>query len=168
MSRDRSGAIVGGLVLIGLGIVLGLATWIGWDKLWPVFPLMVGLGFLVGYAAGGFKEEGLVFIGTLSTLLGLFFFGFTLGVWEWGDMSKLWPVFPLIVGAAFCALFLADRKHDLGVLGVGCAGVIVGIVGLAILYGLLGSGIVKLWPLLIILVGLIGLVGALVRMFRRE
>jgi len=44
----------------------------------------------------------------------------------------------------------------------------VGIVGLAILYGLLGSGIVKLWPLLIILVGLIGLVGALVRMFRRE
>jgi hypothetical protein len=83
-------------------------------------------------------------------------------------MSKLWPVFPLILGLAFCALFVADRKHDLGVLGVGCAGVIVGIVGLAILYGFLGSGIVKLWPLLIILVGLIGLVGALVRMFRRE
>jgi hypothetical protein len=130
--------------------------------------LLAGLAFLVGYVAGGFKEEGFVFIGTLSALLGLFFFGFTLGVWEWGDMSKLWPVFPLIVGVAFCALFLADRKHDPGSLGVGCAAVIVGVVGLAILYGFMGSGIAKLWPLLIILVGLIGLVGALVRLIRRE
>jgi hypothetical protein len=168
MSRDRSSSIVWGLVLIGVGIVLGLAMWIGWDKLWPVFPLMAGLGFLVGYVLSSFKEEGFVFIGTLAALLGLFFFGFTLGVWEWGDMSKLWPAFPLILGVAFLALFLADRKHDAGALGVGCAGVIVGIVGLAILYGYLGSEIVKLWPLLIILVGLIGLIGALSRMFRRE
>jgi hypothetical protein len=168
MSRDRSSTIVWGLVLIGVGIVLGLAMWIGWDKLWPVFPLLAGLGFLVGYILSGFKEEGFVFIGTLAALLGLFLFGFTLGLWEWGDMDKLWPVFPLILGVAFFALFLADRKHDAGALAVGCAGVIVGIVALAITYGFVGSEIVKLWPLLIILGGLIGLVGALVRMIRRE
>jgi hypothetical protein len=168
MSRDRSGFIVAGLVLIGLGAVLLLAQWLGWEKIWPVFPLLGGLAFLAGYAASGFKEEGFVFVGTVAVLIGLFFFGFTLGFWEWADMAKLWPVFFLIGGLGFVLLFAVDRKHDVGTLGVGCAAVVVGVVGLAATYGFLGSDIVKLWPLLLILMGSIGLVGAVAQALRRR
>jgi hypothetical protein len=168
MSVDKSGRVVGGLVLIGFGLVLLLAQWLGWERIWPIFPLLGGLAFFVGFMATGFREEGFVFVGTAATLVGLFFFGFSLGFWEWEDMARLWPAFAFIGGCAFFALFLADRKHDVGVLGVGCAAMIVGLVGLLITYGLLGSSIVKLWPLLLVLMGMIGLAGALFRVFRRE
>jgi hypothetical protein len=168
MSRDRSGVMTAGLALIGTGAVLLLAQWLGWDKIWPLFSLLGGLGFLAGYAVSGFKEEGFVFAGTVAVLIGLFFFGFTLDFWDWAEMAVLWPVFPLIGGVAFFVLFLADRKHDVGVLGVGCAAILVGEVGLAVTYGLLGSDIVKLWPLLLILMGLIGLVGAPTQALRRR
>jgi hypothetical protein len=167
MNRERLGAAWAGTSLIGLGIVLLLAQWIGWERIWPIFPLMGGLAFLVGYAVSGFADSGLVFVGTAATLVGVFLFGFTLGVWEWGDMAKLWPVFPLIGGLAFAALFLAEGTRNVGTLGVGCAAIIVGVVGLAITYGFAGAGIVKFWPLLLVLVGLISLVGALLQVFRR-
>ena len=168
MNRERLGAAWVGLSLIGLGIVLLVAQWIGWDRIWPIFPLMGGLAFLVGYAVSGFEDSGMVFVGTAATLVGVFFFGFTLGVWEWGDMAKLWPVFPLIGGVAFAALFLAERARNVGTLGVGCAAMLVGVVGLAVTYGFAGAGIVKFWPLLLVLIGLISLVGVLLQMFRRE
>jgi hypothetical protein len=168
MNRDRLGAIWIGLSLIGFGIVFFLAQWIGWDQIWPIFPLLGGLAFVVGYVLTGFKDGGLVFVGTGAILVGLFLFGFTLGTWEWGEMQKLWPVFPLIGGLAFFALFLAERARDVGTLGVGCAAMVVGLVGLAVTFGFVGTQIVKLWPLLLVFVGLISLVGVLFRIFRRE
>ena len=45
---------------------------------------------------------------------------------------------------------------------------LVGVVGLAVTYGFAGAGIVKFWPLLLVLIGLISLVGVLLQMFRRE
>jgi hypothetical protein len=169
MSRDKWGTVWGGLSLIGLGIAFILANIVGWDRVWPIFPLFGGLAFLVGYAVTGFRDGGLAFVGTAATLIGLFFFGFTFGIWEWDDMAILWPVFPFIGGVAFIVLFFAERRsHDVGTLGVGCAAIVVGVVGLAFTYGLVSGNIVKLWPLLIVLVGLISLVGGLLRASRRE
>jgi hypothetical protein len=166
MARDRLGTVWAGLALIGLGIAFVIAQVAGWDKIWPIFPLLGGLAFLGGYVGSGFKESGFVFVGVAAVLIGLFFFGFTFGVWEWEQMEQLWPVFPLIGGLAFGALFLAERGRDLGTLGVGCAAVIVGVVGLAFTYGYVAGDIVKLWPVLIILVGVMILVGGLLRMGR--
>ena len=166
MARDKLGTMWTGLGLIALGIALLVAQWIGWDEIWPLFPLLAGLSFLGWCVATGFKDGGLAFVGTAATLVGLFFFGFTLGYWEWAEMSRLWPVFPLIGGIAFFALFLAER--DLGVLAVGCMALIVGLVGLAVTFGFVGSDIVKLWPLLLIFGGLVGLTSAVSRMLRQE
>lgn len=168
MTRDRLGTVWGGLALIGLGVAFLLAQWLGWEQLWPVFPIFGGLAFLAGYVTSGFKESGLVFVGVGGVLVGLFFFGFTLGYWEWEAMAQLWPMFPLIGGVAFFALFLAERGRDLGTLGVGCAAVLVGLGGLAFTYDYIGGDIVKLWPLLIILVGLFALASGVRQMFRRE
>jgi hypothetical protein len=166
MARDKLGTMWTGLGLIALGIALLVAQWIGWGEIWPLFPLLAGLSFWGGYVATGFKDGGLVFVGTTATLIGLFFFGFTLGYWEWAEMSTLWPVFPLIGGVAFFILFLAER--DLGALAVGCIALTVGLVGLAVTFGFVGSDIVKLWPLLLVFGGLVGLASAVSRMLRRE
>jgi hypothetical protein len=169
MSRERIGVVWAGLGLIGLGIALLAAQLIGWDKLWPIFPIFAGVAFFAGYISSGFKDAGMAFVGTAALLVGFFFFGFTFGLWQWEAMVQLWPVFPLIGGIAFLVLFLAEsRARDLGVLGVGCAAVIVGVVGLAFTYGVVGGEILKYWPLLLVLVGLVSLVGALVRGFRRD
>jgi hypothetical protein len=82
-------------------------------------------------------------------------------------MTRLWPVFPLIDGVAFAVLFLAERHLNVGTLGVGCAALIVGAVGLAVTYGMVGPGVVKFWPLLLVLIGLVRLLGALLQVFRR-
>jgi ATP/ADP translocase len=67
----------------------------------------------------GGRDPVLIFVGISAILIGLFFFGFTLGYLEWGEMGRLCPVFPFIGGVAFLAMFLADRAHDAGVMGVG-------------------------------------------------
>ncbi len=167
--HDKSGAIKTGLIVIGVGVALLVAQLIGWDRVWPLFPLLGGLAAFGGYVAGGRRDGGLAFLGTAATLLGLFFFGFTLGFWEWAQMEQLWPVFPLIGGVAFIVLFLAGRPaRDVGALGVGCAALIVGGAGLAFTYGLIGGDIVKLWPLLLVLLGIVSLIGGLLRTARRE
>lgn len=168
MNRDRLGSVWLGLTFVGLGVMLLLAQWLGWGRLWPLFPLLGGLSFLVAYVLGGFRDAGLVFIGIAASLVGFFFLGFTLGYWEWGEMGRLWPVFPLIGGVAFCALFLAERPRDLGTLAVGVAALVVGIVGLGVTFGMLGKEVVKLWPLLLILMGLFGLASGVIGLLRRE
>ena len=168
MTKQQQTALWTGLGFIGLGVAMVLAQLIGWDRIWPLFPLLGGLAFLVGYIATGFRETGFVFVGVLAVLVGLFFFGFSLGFWEWDEMSRLWPIFPLIAGIAFGALFLAERARDVGTLGVGCVGVIVGIVGLAVTYGYVAASVWRLWPVLLVLAGVLGLIGAVLQVLRRE
>jgi hypothetical protein len=168
MGRDRLGTMVAGLALISLGIAFLLAQWLGWDKIWPIFPMLGGLAFLGAWLGTGFQEGGFIFVGTGAVLVGLFFFGFSFGVWEWEEMATLWPIFPIIGGVAFAVMFLADRARDWGVLGVGCAAMLVGLGGLAFTFGLVGTQILDLLPLLLVLIGLFSLVGALIQMVRRK
>jgi hypothetical protein len=104
----------------------------------------------------------------VTTLLGLFFFGFTSGYWAWEEMASLWPVFPLIVGVALLLLFAVQRSKDVGAWAVALAMLLVGAVGLAATFGLVGEGIVQYWPLLLVALGLVGLVTGVLRALQRE
>jgi hypothetical protein len=167
MKRRNLSTVWGGLSLIALGIAFLVAQSIGWDRIWPLFPMLGGVAFFVAYAVSEEKDPGMIFLGTGALLVGLFFFGFTLGVWEWGEMSVLWPVFPLIGGVAFLAFFFAQGwSRDPGLLGLSLAALAVGVVGLLITHELLGRDIVKYWPLLLVLVGATGLLTGLLRAAR--
>ena len=168
MTRDRLGMVWAGLGLIGLGFAVLAASLLGWSQLWPLFPILAGLGLFAGYVVSGAKDGGLAFLGTLATLSGLFLFGFTLGAWAWDEMATLWPVFLVIAGIAFLVAFVAERRaRDLGVLGLSCAALVAGVLGLGVTRGFLESDVVKLWPLLLVLVGIFSLAGAILRALRR-
>lgn len=135
------------------------------DKLWPGFVVLGGLAFLLQFLVGGKRDPGLVFVGTAATLIGLFFFLFTLkvelpfefenlrGPIDWNDSEVLWPAYPLIGGVAFVMLAIFGR--DRGALGVGLVAIAVGVIAFSFT---LGSGedleqFARFWPVLLILIG---------------
>lgn len=164
--NGRYGALFPGLLLIALGAwfladALGVAL-PSLGDLWPVFSVGFGLACLVNYFLGGRREPGLVFMGVTSSLLGVLFFAITLGPLAWGDLGRLWPLFPLIAGLAFLAQWLT-QPSERGLLVPGLLGLAVGGVPLLFTFDLLdgavGEWILRLWPVLLILLGL-GLLGS--------
>ncbi len=163
------GRIVLALFLIALGAYLlverlGLAL-PGWDVMWPVIPLALGLTFLGGYVFGEHRDTGHVFLGTALTLAGLAFFFITLGPLDYRDLDIWWPVFVLIGSVAFLAQWAASRFRDWGALFLALVALAVGGAGLAITLQLLGPEtrelLPNLWPAILILLGLMLLLRAL-------
>jgi hypothetical protein len=80
------------------GILLAAGTWFLLQRLgvelpnffaalWPIFPFMFGVAFLVTYFTGDGRDCGLIWPGTFGVLLGSFFFLFSTGVFEWEQMT---------------------------------------------------------------------------------
>jgi hypothetical protein len=172
------------LILIGLFFLLrDLGAFddldLDFEELWPGLVVLAGLAFLLQFLLGGVRDPGLVFVGTAATLLGLFFFLFTLNVElpyefenvkgpiEWEDSTYLWPAYPLIGGIAFVMMAFFSRERD--VFWVGLVAIAVG--GVAFFFtlgrpeGLEEIG--QFWPALLILVGGWALLQALFRGRRR-
>lgn len=100
------------------------------DELWPVFPLLFGLAFLTFFFTRTDPDPGIVWPGTSGLLVGIFFLLFTFEVFDWEDMSELWPVFPLIAGTSFFATWMAGRFKEQGLLLPGSMAVATGVIGL--------------------------------------
>ena len=146
------------------------------EQLWPIFPLGGGL-LLMGSYLFDRRDPGLLFVGLAATLVGAFFFLFTLPVplpvdgmregVRWDAMDKLWPAFVIIGGLSFIALFLAKSRHDWAVFSLGATAVVVGCVAFLFTFGWLerdlGRKLAQLWPVLLILAGAAALLQAFFR-----
>ena len=168
--RKRS-SIIPATVLILLGLFFLLSNLgalegldLSAEELWPGFVVLAGLAFLFQYLLGA-RDPGLVFVGTAATLLGLFFFLFTLNVElpfefenvkgpiDWGDSAYLWPAYPLIGGIAFVMMAILSRERD--VLGVGLVAMTVGVVAFFFTLGRPEGleEVAQFWPVLLVLLG---------------
>ncbi len=165
--------LVGGFfVLLGGWFALGElgAGLPGLEQMWPVFPLFGSVCFLVGFVLGP-RNYGLVLPGVMFGLVALFFFPFSLGWWSWDLMVKLWPVFPMILGLAFVAMWAAAGLRYTGLLVPAFLGIGTGVVGLAMTLTPLQNVVAAIgWPVAFLALGatllllpIVLLVGALVR-----
>jgi hypothetical protein len=118
MAGRQAGAIVVGLSLLFVGAWL-LAISAGaplarFDRLWPVIPALFGLALLAQYGVSARNQGGLVFagVGVLLTSSFLCVFSLQIGRLTWADVGRYWPVFAIIAGAAFMALYLADDMRE--------------------------------------------------------
>ena len=165
MSARTAKGRVGGclyLFLIG-GFLLLLGAWFALaeagfgvpsiEAAWPVFPLFGGCCFLLGYLLER-RNFGLVLPGSMAAMVGLFFFPFSFGVLQWSAMETLWPVFPLIGGLSFVAMWLAAFGRYIGLLIPAFLGISVGVVGLAFTLTPFGGLVERIgWPVAFLAVG---------------
>jgi hypothetical protein len=81
--------------LLGLGRV----DWGDMRLLWPAFPLIVGIAFVVLWAAGGFRDWGVLIPAGILLLVGFGGFAFTLGnVPVFQNILQWWPLLLIFFG----------------------------------------------------------------------
>lgn len=57
---DRTGLVIGGSIVLGIGILfllVNLDIIPGFDRMWPIFIIIVGLALLIGSLVKGKKAE---------------------------------------------------------------------------------------------------------------
>jgi hypothetical protein len=169
MKREQTGALIGALGLVGIGgwrlaAALGVPL-MSFDRLWPLILALAGLVFVVQYGVTASRPVGLLFVGMLALLGGMFFCAFTtqLGGLAWRDMAQYWPVFPLVVGAAFMTLYLAGDMREQALLPpayiFGGIGIFALPFTLGVMRGEVARQVLQFWPLLVLLVGLAAFFG---------
>jgi hypothetical protein len=126
------------LTLENIGVMRGAS------KLWPAFVLILGAGFLILFFDRRKNDLALLFLGSVISLLGGFFF--YLNYTAWSNMATLWPVFLGIAGAGFLAMYL-----------VSCAGLFLflslALVMLGGVFYLVFGVSLTLWPLSLVAFG---------------
>jgi hypothetical protein len=136
------------------------------DRLWPVFPFVLGLFMLADHLRGLSPNPSRIFWGAALTLTSVFFLLICLGEQDYTVLSVWWPVFIIIAGISFLTLWLAQQPRDWGVLFLAAAGMLFGGLALGVNLQLLGTEAARqldnLSPALPILIGLILLLRTIV------
>ena len=127
------------LTLENMGVVSGAS------KLWPGFVLILAAGFLILFFERRTDDLALLFLGTILSLLGVFFF--YLNYTTWSKMSKLWPVFLGIAGAGFLTMYLKSRDRLFLFISVA-------LIMLAGVFFLVFGVSLHLWPLSLVAFGI--------------
>jgi hypothetical protein len=86
------------------GFTFSIFQWSDMALLWPVFPLIVGVAFVVAWIFSGFREWGLLVPGGIVSAVGIIGLGFTV----FGQLDvvssllRFWPV--LLIGLGILVL----------------------------------------------------------------
>ncbi len=168
MKQRQPGSYVGGVILILFGGWLAAtelgAPLMGFDKLWPLIPALIGVTLLAqnsGQSPGG---SGIILVGTTLFLSGIFssLFTLNLGNLTWQSLSSYWPIFLFIVGVAFLVVYLRDgiRRQSLLLPAylIGGAGLLLLPVTLKLLQSTGFRQAMQLWPLFLILMTSVAIV----------
>jgi hypothetical protein len=101
----------------------------------------------------GRKKSGFILLSFLSILSGSVLLLENLGVGSFQGVHKLWPVFPLLLGAGFLVLFKQRRPLDLVLFSIG-----IYLCGASVLFFICcfygWHVMVKAWPFFVGLAGL--------------
>jgi len=147
-----------GLILILIGALLlvhKLSPYsFGWYEIYPL--ILMGLGALLFVSVPGKRDKGAVFPGTILFLLGLFFFLRNYDVIPYYYMREVWPIFLIILGLAFVAIFIT-KPRDWGVLIPAGIFLFLGVVFLLrkfyIIYWDVWDIVSDYWPVILIIIG---------------
>ncbi len=147
MERKRTNLIWGVfLIVIGIIFLIGTLSSVGMGKIWPIFPLTVGLAFWVAYFHDR-ENPGLLMPGSILVVISILFFYCTFS--DWGRMETLWPFFIIAPAVGFFAMYFGGAK-DQGLLLP--AGVLLGV---GVIFLLLSSWLGNYWPVFVIIGGII-------------
>lgn len=147
MRKKRSLVVLASLFILA-GIVFMLENFNivqGISKLWPVFVLLAGIGFLLLFFKRQKKDPALICIGTFLVLLSPLFF--YLNFTSWRSLVYLWPLFIGISGGGFLVTGLTFKNKVYTYLAIA---LITGFFATYVMF----SVALKLWPISLIFFGI--------------
>ena len=108
---SKSG-VFGGLFLVVVGGLLlanNLGEWhmFSMERLWPIFVLISGLVFELGYFSRD-RNTGFLVPGGILTIMGLLFFFETFTDWQFAAFT--WPIYPLAVAIGLFQLYIFSGR----------------------------------------------------------
>ena len=134
------------LVITGTLFLISSLSSYSLEVLWPLFPLAIGVAFIIKYFFNRKSSSGLMPGFTLVVIALLLFYCNTYG---WDRMEMLWPVFIIAPSAGFFALyFLGNRERSHLV-----SGIVLFVIGLLFLVA--NSEMGQYWPVILIIVGIL-------------
>ncbi len=100
--RVRSGLVLAGSIpfLVGvffLATTLGVISWEDQGRLWPIYPLIVGVGALAAYLLSNGTQRGYLVPAAIFGVIGLVFLPVVLI--NNSLIGQIWPVFLIVAGA---------------------------------------------------------------------
>ncbi len=104
--EKTSGIMIPGTILVLLSSFFYFQAFSGWDdsdKLWPIYPFIVGLSFYAKYLAGYKKDRGILMPANILTGVGILFL--ILNYYSF----NLWPLILIVAGMFF--ILSAVRKE---------------------------------------------------------
>ncbi len=115
--RRESGALWFGIVgtlsgVVFLYITVGPADWEDMAQLWPIFPVIAGLGWLVEWVFTPHAIATLA-LGLAALVVGGVGFAFTYGSLDpelARQLASLWPLLLVLVGLGLVVQYLVQRK----------------------------------------------------------
>ena len=149
-------SLLPGIILIVIGALLLLnqtsVISVSWYELYPVLFIIIGGALIISGIYH--KKHGAVFWGTNLFLLGVFFFLRNYDIIPYLFMDELWPVFLIIFGISFLALFIVNPA-DWGVLVPAGFLLFFGLIFLArnLHMESLKDWLFDYWPMILIVVG---------------
>lgn len=115
-------------------------------RIWPVFPLIMGIGFLLLFFQKSGHDSALLGIGTYLVLVSaLFFF---LNFTSWSILANIWPLFIGFLGLSFLAPIIWAGKRGVFIL---IAFFLLFLCGAFLLVFTIDT---RLWPISLVLLGI--------------
>jgi hypothetical protein len=132
--------IVGSLILLeNFQIIRGISIH------WPIFLLITGGGFVLLFFQRDHVDQVLLWLGSFIFILGVFFY--YLNFTSWDRLSSLWPFFLGIIGFSFLSVGMFTRKKIFAYFAIF-------FIALFIVFTLVYSVSIKLWPISFVVFGI--------------
>lgn len=137
------------VLCIGIGALLMLENYgfiNGVYNLWPVFPLVIGVGFCMLYRDRNRRDLTVLAMGVY--LIQFSALAFYENYTSWKSMAYLWPFFVGFLGVSFLAIYASK--------GTGTVFFHLGmfLIGLCGVFFLIFSVDYRLWPISLVLFGI--------------
>jgi LiaF transmembrane domain len=137
------------VLCIGIGALLILENY-GYVKgiyhLWPIFPLILGIGLYMLYVDKGKRNPTILAMGVY--IIQFSALAFYANYTTWASMEYLWPFYIGFLGVSFLSVYIGTGKgmifFHLGVF----------LIGLCIVFFLVFSIDYRLWPISLVLFGI--------------
>ncbi len=142
--RNEFGVLAFVLIFSGIALLLESFGFLaGISNLWPIFPLIIGIGLLMLFQAQ--KDIGLLWLGSFLMIISIFFF--YLNFTSWTQLTRLWPAFIAIFGMSFLICYFFNKSRIFLVVSLFALFLSTTFV---VIFGLSP----KLWPVSLIIAGL--------------